>query len=44
MPSRQAPPPRQQQHAPVPHQAPPTPAVAQPQTRQPGMFAQSKSF
>ncbi|KAI9361333.1 hypothetical protein BD770DRAFT_20950 [Pilaira anomala] len=42
MPSRQAPPspPPRQQHAPVPHQAPPTPAVAQPQTRQPGMFAQ----
>lgn len=41
MPTRQAPPP-QQQHAPVQHQAPPTPAVAQQQPRQPGMFAQSK--
>lgn len=40
MPARQTPPPRQQQHAPVQHQAPPPPAVAQP--RQPGMFAQSK--
>ncbi|KAI7896519.1 uncharacterized protein EV154DRAFT_241681 [Mucor mucedo] len=37
MPTRQAP---QQQHAPVQHQTPPPPAVAQPQQRQPGMFAQ----
>ncbi|CAO3651055.1 unnamed protein product [Mucor hiemalis] len=42
MPTRQAPPP-QQQHAPVQHQAPPTPAVAQQQPRQPGMFAQMAS-
>lgn len=40
MPTRQAPP---QQNAPVQHQAPPPPAVAQ-QQRQPGMFAQSKTY